>query len=82
MSERICGIDLYGVYRRGNDLFRVLTIADRPTMTLKNVETGETIGGVIGAAIFDDFVELVPKQASAGRSSGEAVQAREGTGSS
>ena len=64
VSDRICGIDLYGIYRRGNDLFRVLTIADAPTMTLVNIETGEKVGGVIGAPIFDDFVEVIPKQAA------------------
>lgn len=64
MSERICGIDMDAVYLRGRDLFRVATIADRPTMTLVNVETGERVGGVIGAPIFDGFVELVPKQAT------------------
>lgn len=61
MSERevICGIELGGFYERGGEVWQVVTIADRPTMRLRNLHTGEQVGGVIGAPIFDGFEKLV-----------------------
>jgi hypothetical protein len=70
VDERICGISLGGIYRRKQDgaIFKVVTIAEHPTMTLERIDAdgseiagAERVGGVIGAPIFADFVELVDR---------------------
>lgn len=59
MRELICGVELGGYYEKDGQIWKVVSIAQQPTMTLENIETKERVGGVIGAPIFTDFVELI-----------------------
>lgn len=59
----VCGVDLRGVYRNREDgeLYRVVTIAEHPTVCVENVKTGERGHYVIQSPLFRDrFQELVP----------------------
>lgn len=72
--KRVAGVRMDGVYRKKEDgsLWVVHTVCEHPTMTLRKIEPrpglvqpSQTVGGAIGAPIFDDFVELVPADETA-----------------
>lgn len=68
VPQRIAGIRTDAVYRKPDDgsIWRVVSIFDRPTMTLEQVHPTEGFdkplrtSGAIGSPIFNDFEELVP----------------------
>lgn len=46
----------------GHDVWRVVSCCERPTITLKNMETAEEKGGAVGSLIVQDFIRLIPEQ--------------------
>jgi len=53
--------DLYTT--TGDDVWRVDCMFRMPSITLKNVETGELCGGAVGCLNLAEFRPLVPKPA-------------------
>lgn len=45
----------------GQDVWRVQSLCERPTVTLVNVESGERTGGAVGSLNVSDFRRLVPE---------------------
>ncbi len=55
------GVELGGLYTTGkNSVWEVKSYAQAPTITLKNLRTGEEIFGGVGCLNFAPFVKLVP----------------------
>ena len=46
----------------GHDVWRVVSCCEHPTITLKNIETGQEKGGAVGSLIVQDFIRLIPEQ--------------------
>lgn len=44
-----------------NDVWEVESFCAQPTVTLKNLRTGERRGGAVGSPIVRDFTRLVPE---------------------
>jgi len=45
----------------GKDVWEVDSFCTLPTVTLKNIRTGETTGGGVGCLNLKDFVPLIPE---------------------
>lgn len=52
-------VDLQQIWQRGNDVYRVVAIADSPTVTLENIATGAQENHVIVSPLFGGFDKLV-----------------------
>jgi len=46
----------------GKDVWEIESFCEHPTVTLKNVRTGERIGGAVGCRNVADFVPLKPTE--------------------
>ena len=57
------GVDCNDLYTTdGKDVWRVISMCERPTITLKNVETGEETGGAVGCPNVAEFKRLIPQE--------------------
>lgn len=52
--------DLYT--KDGKDVWIVETYCEHPTITMKNLATGQKQGGAVGSLIVKSFVKLVPSE--------------------
>ena len=46
-------------YKNGNDVYECIAYADKPTITMKNVETGERMNFVVDSMLANAFVEII-----------------------
>ncbi len=54
--------DIGSFYTTGkHDVWELVSFCPDPTAMLRNLKTGEEIGGVIGCLNLEPFVQLVPK---------------------
>ena len=53
---------LRSVYRKDNQIYKVVAVAVDPTIELRNLETGDTVHLVIGSLLYKEYEQLVPKE--------------------
>ena len=59
MISRIEGVELGDLYTRdGKDAWEVLHFCEQPTITMKNLRTGELVGGAVGCRLMAPFEKL------------------------
>ena len=54
------GADLFTT--NGKDIWRVKYWCNEPTVTLKNLDTGEEIGGAVYSRNIQPFVKMIPER--------------------
>ena len=46
-------------FKNGNQEYECIAYADKPTITMKNLETGEKINMVVGSMLANEFEEII-----------------------
>ena len=46
----------------GKDIWQLIIYCEYPTATMKNLETGERVGGAVGCLNLKPFVKLIPER--------------------
>lgn len=63
MISSVCNLKPGDLYTTdGKDVWEIESLCEYPTVTLKNVRTGEQIGGAVGCRNVADFVPLKPAE--------------------
>ena len=59
MISRLEGVEPGDLYTRdGKDAWEVFTYCELPTITMKNLRTGELVGGAVGCRLMAPFEKL------------------------
>jgi hypothetical protein len=59
MISRLEGVESGDLYTRdGKDVWEVFTYCELPTITMKNIRTGELVGGAVGCRLMAPFEKL------------------------
>ena len=59
MISRLEGVELGDLYTRdGKDAWEVLSFCELPTITMKNLRTGELVEGAVGCRLMEPFEKL------------------------